>query len=558
VWRKSRPILLWCVCALFSIKADAQPKLPGTGAPPSGQSAAPEDPLGRTTPRGTVLGFIKASHKGDDEAAVQYLNTRLRGSAAINLANQLFAVLDRRLPARLNKLSDSPAGSLAFVSKPNQDLVGTIESAGEQVDIIVERVAPGGGQPIWLFSKETLDEVPNLFADLDTQSVEDVLPRFLVNTKIAQAPLFEWLAFLVGLPLIYVLATFAGRLVSLWVGQWRRRIKNNGLLPNPVLMRPPARLLTLAIVIVWALAKFHLPYLARQFWSGVAVVAAILAFTWWLILGTARAERLLRLRLERSNNTAASSVLRLGRRMIEVLIVFTAVLSIFMHFGINPTAALAGLGVGGIAVALAAQKTLENVIGGISLIFDQAIRVGDWVNTAGVSGGVEYIGLRSTRIRTVDRTLVCVPNGQLANATIENVSLRDKFWYNQRIGLSYDTTGAQLCSIVENVETLMRQDKRVEADSVRVRLLRLTTSALDIEIAGYVFAATFPDFLKIQQELLTLAMRTVEAAGVRFGFETRKLYLAGDSSREPQPQQWLDPDGVRTPRTIASTGVPER
>jgi MscS family membrane protein len=557
VLRKSRPIVLWCVCALFWGKLEAQPKLPGAGAPPSGQLPAPEDPLGRTTPRGTVLGFIKASHKGDDEAAVQYLNTRLRGSAAINLAHQLFAVLDRRLPARMNKLSDSPAGSLAFVSKPNQDLVGTIKNADEQVDIIVEKATPAGGQTIWLFSKETLDDVPDLFADLDTQSVEDVLPKFL-STKIAQAPLFEWLAFLVGLPSIYVLTTFAGRLMSLWVGRWRRRIKKNPLLPNPVLMRPPGRFLTLAIVIVWALAKFNLPYLARQFWSGVAVVAAILAFTWWLILATARAERLLRLRLERSNNTAASSVLRLGRRMIEVLIVFTAVLAIFLHFGINPTAALAGLGVGGIAVALAAQKTLENVIGGISLIFDQAVRVGDWVNTAGVSGGVEYIGLRSTRIRTVDRTLVCVPNGQLANATIENVSLRDKFWYNQRIALSFDTTGAQLCSIAENVETLMKEDKRVQTDSVRVRLLRLTASALDIEIAAYVFATTFPEFLKIQQELLTQAIQAVEGAGVRFGFETRKLYLASDSGREPQSQQWLDADGLRSPKPIASPRVPEQ
>jgi len=542
---------------VFLHRAAGQPKLPGAPAP-TGAQEAPADPLGRATPRGTVLGFIKASRKGDDEAAVQYLNTRLRGSAAINLAHQLFAVLDRRLPARMNQLSDSPAGSLAFISRPNEDLVGTISSGGEKVDIIVEKITSGRDEPVWLFSKETLDIVPDLFAELDIQPVEDVLPKFLVSTKIGQVPLFEWLAILLGIPSVYLVATFAGRLISLWAGRWRRRVKNNPLLPNPVLMRPPARLLAVAIAIIWAMSRVNLPYLARQFWSGAAVIAAILAFTWWLILGVARAERMLRLRLERSNSSAATSVLRLGRRMIEVLIVFVALIAVFAHFGINPTAALAGLGVGGIAVALAAQKTLENVIGGISLIFDQAVRVGDWVNTAGVSGGVEYIGLRSTRIRTVDRTLVCVPNGQLANATIENVSLRDKFWYNQRIALSYETTGAQLCAIVENVEELMKQDQRVQADSVRVRLLRLTASALDIEIAAYVFAATFPDFLKIQQELLTGAIMVVEGAGVRFGFETRKLYLANDSGRESRPEQRLDADGLQSPKPIASAKAAEQ
>ncbi len=546
--RKSRPIILWCLCLLFWHRAAGQPKLPGAPAP----SEAPADPLGRTTPRGTVLGFMKASHRGDDEAAVQYLNTRLRGAAAIELAHQLAAVLDRRLPARMNQLSDSATGSLAFLTRPNEDLVGTIQSGGEQVDIIVERVTRGKNDPVWLFSNETLDATPDLFAELDTKSVEDVLPPFLVKTKIGQTALFEWLAVLLGIPGVYLLATLAGRLVSVWVGRWRRRLKKNPLLPNPVLMRPPARLLTIAIAIVWMSSQVTLPYLARQFWSGTAIVAAILALTWWLILGNARVERLLRLRLERSNNSAATSVLRLGRRTIDVLIVFVALLSIFTHFGVNPTAALAGLGVGGIAVALAAQKTLENVIGGISLIFDQAVRVGDWVNTSGTSGAVEYIGLRSTRIRTIDRTLVCVPNGQLANATIENVSLRDKFWYNQRVALSHETTGAQLWTIVENVEALMKQDKRVETDTVRVRLLRLTPSALDIEIAAYVFAADFPEFLKTQQELLTLAIKTIEGAGVRFGSETRRLYLANDSSRETQAPQWLDADGIPNPKAVPS------
>jgi MscS family membrane protein len=140
---------------LFSSAASAQPIAPRSAPNPS-QPEAPQDPLGRTTPRGTVLGFLLAARKGDNEAAVQYLNTRARGEAASTLAHELFVVLDRRLPARLSQLSDSPEGSMPFLTRPDQDLIGTVTSDNGNVDIVVERVNRGNGISLWLFSSKTL------------------------------------------------------------------------------------------------------------------------------------------------------------------------------------------------------------------------------------------------------------------------------------------------------------------------------------------------------------------------------------------------------------------
>ena len=136
--------------------------------------------------------------------------------------------------------------------------------------------------------------------------------------------------------------------------------------------------------------------------------------------------------------------MRLVRRFVDLLVIFAGIMGILYYFGVNPTAIIAGLGVGGIAVALAAQKTLENVIGGISLILDKVVLVGDTLRVPAVEGTVEDLGLRSTRIRTSDRTVVSLPNGQVANMTLENLSTRDKFWFHPILALRYGTTPTQL------------------------------------------------------------------------------------------------------------------
>ena len=240
--------------------------------------------------------------------------------------------------------------------------------------------------------------------------------------------------------------------------------------------------------------------------------------------------------LSRANTAAAATLLRMIRRLADLLVIFCGVLILLRHYGIDQTPALAGLGVGGIAIALAAQKTLENVIAGASLIFDQAVRVGDFLKMGDVQGTVDKVGLRSTRIRTLDRTIVSVPNSQIANVSLETLSERDKFWFHPVVGLRYETTTSQLRAVVDGIRRLLAEHSSVEHESVRVRFLRLGAFSLDVDVFAYVIARDWNHFLEIQEQFLFAITSIVEKAGTEIAFPSQTMYLTNTSGALTPPQ----------------------
>ncbi len=226
--------------AIFWATLCAQFTLSSSG-PSAAQPETPKDVLGRSTPRGTVLGFLAAARKGNMEIASQDLNTRLRGEAAELLAQQLFTVLDRRLPPRLQELSDSPEDSLSDL-RSDQDVVGTITSARGNVEILVERVARGKSGALWLFSRESLDRIPGLCQEINAISIDSVLPQFLVNTRFGGIALFQWFGVVLGMPAVYLFAVLLNRILSLLVGSLRRRLRKRSDLPNPEIIPVPVRM----------------------------------------------------------------------------------------------------------------------------------------------------------------------------------------------------------------------------------------------------------------------------------------------------------------------------
>jgi len=531
VRRLFRSAAVLAVLLLSSIAMPAQITLPGAAPAPS-QPEVPKDSLGRTSPRGTVLGFLTATQKREYDVGAEYLNTRLHGKAAADLAHQLSVVLDRRLPARLNLLSDKPEGSLPDPTHPDRDLVGTVPSELGDIPIELERVDRGKNGPIWLFSSKTLESIPEVYEEINVPSVDVLLPDFLVSNRFAGIALFEWLAVFVGLPLFYGFAVLVNRVLSPLTGQLLRHLGRKADQPDPVVLPPPARVLLIALIIRWLLSRVGLSLLARQFWSSVALVLTVASIVWILIVLNSRAEAYADRRLRRRNLAGTASVLRLTRRVIDVLIVFAGILAILSYFGVNPTAALAGLGVGGIAVALAAQKTLENVIGGASLLFDRAVRVGDTLRVGDILGTVDEVGLRSTRIRTLDRTVVSVPNGQIATMSLETLSVRDKFWFHPRIGLRYETTAAQIKSVITSIRTLLLEHASVERDSVRVRFLGFGASSLDVDVFSYAYAKDWSAFLEIQEGLLISIMEIVQQAGTQIALPSQTVYVTPPSVGE--------------------------
>lgn len=527
-----RRLVAFIFCQILTVcpSMRALVQLPAPSAP-SAQPEVPKDSLGRTTPRGTVLGFMTAAHKGDYAVATEYLNLRSRGKSATTLAEQLSVVLDRSLPARLTQLSDKPEGSLSNPLNPDQDLVGTIASANGDVNIVLERVNREKSGPVWLFSSTTLESIPDLYQEIEIVPITSILPDFLVNNRIAGIPLFEWVAFLAGLPALYLLALGLDRILRPLVGGLRRLWTKRDL-PNPEVLPIPVRLLMIAVTIRWLLSIVGLSLFARLFWSGVAMVIAVAAAVWILILLNGRIEAYAVHYFQGRNLPGAASLLRLTRRTADLLFIFAGVLVILYHFGISPTAGLAGLGVGGIAVALGAQKTLENVIGGASLVFDKVVRVGDLLKVEETLGTVDEIGLRSTRIRTLDRTVVSVPNSLIANMSLETVSARDKFWFHPLISLRYETTITQIQSVINDVRTLLSQHASIEQNSVRVRFLGFGTSSLNVDVFAYVHAGGWAHFLEIQEALLFSIMEIIEQAGAQIALPSQALYVTPHSTAD--------------------------
>ncbi|MFL6446420.1 MAG: mechanosensitive ion channel family protein [Bryobacteraceae bacterium] len=468
--------------------------------------------------------FIAAAAQKNSDTAIHYLNTPLRGEAAAALVRQLSVVLNRRLPAKLNEISDRPEGSLSDPKEPGKELIGSIPSDTGDVDIQVERIDRDKAGSIWLFSRNTLAEIPELYAEVASVPTGNRLAQYLVETRIARVSLIQWLAVLAGLPLLHFLGIRLNRVLSRIVGQLLRRAgKTPGqdfeVLPAPV------RLLLLAVIIRSAQSTITLPLLARQFWSGIATISIIVGVVWLVMRLNGVFEEKIRLRLGRRNSTGALSILRFARSAVDASVLFVGLLFLLNRFGVNPAAAITGLGVGGIAVALAAQKTLENVIAGISLISDKAIRVGDFLRIGPTLGTVTDIGLRSTRIRTLDRCIVNVPNGQIANASLENLTLRDQFWFHHILRVTSDTTGTQLRSMLEGITQFLAKRPNVNEPSVHVRFLAFGESSFDVEMFAYFPARDWKDFLRIQEGLLLEIVEMVERAGAKIALPSRMTYV---------------------------------
>jgi MscS family membrane protein len=534
----SRLVSVVAIALAATSAAHAQNPAAAQQTPVAAPSEAPKDALGRDTPLGTLLGFLRAARDGNGAAASTCLNTTLRGQAAEELVHQLYIVLDTRLPARLGEISDRPEGSVANPLKPDVDVIGTVQTSGGPLDILVERVVRGPAGRVWLFSRETLDAIPDVYDEIHLVRLDRYFPRPLATFRIGGIRLLDWICLFLVFPLVYRLLGVIGNLVRPVVTVWRRHRAPAA----PRVESTPGflRLLLLAVIIRLLITTVDMSLIERQFWSTVARMFVLLSAVWVLLLTNAWGERRLLRRYAAAGHEEVAAPLRLVRRMVDVLVVAAGTIVTLRFFDVDPTAALAGLGIGGIAVALAAQKTLENVIGGLSIIFDRAVRVGDFIKVNETFGTADYIGLRSTRIRTLDRTILSIPNGQIANVGIETLSLRDKFWFHHFVGLRYATTARQLREVVGESTRLLAGHKLVEAASVRVRFLRFGPSSLDIELFAYIVANSWERFLEIQEELLVEVMTIVERAGTAVAIPSQTLYLA-DTSRAGSGAQPASP-----------------
>jgi len=390
---------------------------------------------------------------------------------------------------------------------------------------------------IWLFStdakdkasadKADLPEVLGKIEEVEETEIESRLPHFLVTDRYLGTSLWRWMAFLLlFLPaycIAWGIAALLRKLIRTWM-RWR---------PDPFIQDlhdsivSPAKLVLTVLCHRIGIAIFGLPVPFRTHY--VRFVAIVLtAGVAWSVMSVIDhwAERTQA--AASASSSGGGSIVVLGQRFLKVLVGVVAVLGILSIAGVDITAAMAGLGLGSVVLAFAAQKTVENILGGISILSDQVIHIGDLVRIGTTIGVVEAISLRSTRIRTIDSTELSIPNGELAAMNIENLSRYDKSAFRTTLELQRETSPEQLQAVLANIRTMLHEHPDVDHDVVRVRFIGFGENGFDVEVFCLVLTGVPNEFFAIREDLLLRLMVVVSGAGTALALPSRTVYVNQD------------------------------
>jgi len=523
-WAIRLGMALLAAAVIASGASAAEKAKPAATKGPVQAEATYDDPLGRSTPQGTALGFLRSMQREDFERAIDYLDTRQTGKRAEQLARELNYILNEGMSTITPALNIKPEGNLQDNLPDNRELVGTVKTKRGEYKLLLERVQKENNPPVWLFSSETLKLVPKIYEEIDVPWLERHLPAAVTEYYLAGHPLYRWIMPLLVFPLVLFFGWLFIRVLFALVRDPMRNRFGEAVMNKLRGIRNPLMLLfSSGAVYIISLGSASL--LGRLFWTFLASTMAVVGLTWLsLYLIDAGAEI-----IEGRRPEAANAVIRLSATLMKALAVVVGLVVIFYYFaGINLTAVVAGLGIGGIAVAFAAQKTIENFFGGLFLVWDKPIRLGDYCKAGEHAGTVEHIGLRSTQIRTLARTVVSIPNGQLSSISVENFALRDRFLFKHTLNLRYETTADQLRYLLAQIRELLYQHPRVDSTSARIRFISFGPSSLDTEIFAYVLEKDYDTFLAVQEDLLLRIMDLVESSGSGFAFPSQTLYMSTD------------------------------
>jgi MscS family membrane protein len=515
---------------------------------PQAPAAASTDPLGRATPSGTVLGFLQAAQNGNERAASDYLqlSAARRQSEGPDLSGKLKVLMDNAFVGSWSRISTRPEGDLQYGTS-DQQIVGTFSTRDGDVPVVLVRVTDPNAGKIWLFSADTLSKVSELYDNVEAHLIENKLPQSLVRNVFLGMQLWQWLALIAAIPVAFAIGWAMVLLLAIPRRLWLR-LTNHPNLHSYSRMSRPLLLSFGALAHRIIAAYLGLPLLPRLYYYRTIGVLITIGVFWFLLRVTSLTMQRLRMHAITGGRIGTGTLMVLAERLLNALVVVAAVLVILAVLGFNLTTVLAGLGIGGIAIAFAAQKTLENLFGGISVLADEVIRVGDYCRFGDRTGTVEDISLRSTRVRTDARTELSIPNGTLATMSIENFTRRDKILFNPVLAIRYETTADQLRYLLAEIRRLLYEHPKVESESASIRFANFDNSALRLEIAAYVLTRDSNEFIAIREDLLLRIMKIVEQSGSAFAFQSQTLYMARDAgldkektaAAEQQVQQWRD------------------
>ena len=514
------------------------------------QQEQPADPLGRTNPRGTISSFIRAVGRDDMVGAARYLQvTESQRRNTETLARDLKDLMDRFFSEPITSISDSPDGALDDGLPIDRERVGPLAIGESKTDITLVRVTDPQAGRVWLISSETLAQVPALRRSIARTWIERVMPTQLMSRELFGISLAHWIVLVASFSVPFGLLTLLSAAFILFA---RRILRDPARRHNMgewyAFTRWPGILALTLVIQLSAMRFLGFPLSFRIAYAHVGLVVLVIALTWLvrrvLTLGFMRTRTMVWGR----NSASTQSLLLLGERLAKVLILVIAVIAILTIVGVNTKTALAGLGIGGVALALGAQKTVENLLGGVFLLSDRALAVGDTCSISNRVGVVEDITLRSVRLRTLEQTLLSIPAGTLSQASVENFATRAKILAQTTLRVRYGTTAEQLRSILTGIQRLIAENPKIDTASSRVRLVNFGERAVEIELFAYVLTSDFLEFLVIREDLLLHAVAVVESSGSGFAQPTEFVYIDHRAAGDGQPRESVAHDDVRLAR----------
>lgn len=399
---------------------------------------------------------------------------------------------------------------------------------------------------LWFISRSTLSKVPETYDSLRWPQLEQKLPGLFVRTRPLGMPLWQWIAIVLFAPLAAVVGWLVALAIRLLFGAYRKYRGLQELAPLPLRHFGPGAMLVAVLIHYEFVRQIGTSLLYRQYYRYFLLIIiaaagywAITRITHWIFRGIA-------VQLTERGRLAERSLLSLARRVLDVLIFLIIGLLVLSAMDVNVTAALAGLGIGGLAIGLGAQKTFENLLGGISILTDKAIVVGDSCKIGDRAGTVEDIGLRSTRIRTEERTVLTIPNGTVATATLENFRFRDRILCKQLVRLRYDLSPNHLRYVLAQIREALGKNPKVEAATSRVRILRFGDYAVEVEIYAYILERDFGLYLAAQEALILDVLDTLDRTGGALALPSQTTIVTQDA--------WVNPEKAAAAKTAIESG----
>lgn len=485
------------------------------------------------SPRASVSEFLELARAGEFAEAARFLDTPSESDAPL-LARRLLAVLDREIWLDVSLLAAEPAGDADDGLPPGVEQIGSVPGVrGPEPVRLVRRAFPEGMR--WVFSRSTVLRVNGWYERLQDRWIQEYLPPVLLRYGPYDLMWWQWmalsllggLALLLGKGLSYLTQRILGRLAARTAATW-----DDALVARA---RAPLTLGWALIVLRLTLPWLEL-YAPAEKGAGQLLHAGLFIAVFWLVL---RSVDVVREHLLASpaaaQNPATTSLIPLVAKSLKIAIVLIVGVAVLSELGYPVASLIAGLGIGGVVLALAAQKTVENLFGSLSIGIDQPFRVGDYVAVDSVQGTVELIGLRSTRIRTLDRTVITIPNGKLADMRIESFTARDRIRLQATIGLVYGTTAAQLRQVLEGIRSTLRDHPRIWPEQIPVYFARFGASALEIEVTAWFGVTDWNEFQGLREEVFMQFMTVVEAAGTSMAFPTQTVHVVGGAPQQPAP-----------------------